>query len=107
MRPKHLVSADGNAENKKNLKKTYFCDCGKKFLSTSGLWKHNKVCDKFEIKKPDDSVDKDLIMMLVKQNSELLEVIKNGTHNTTNSHNTITNKTFNLQFFLNETCKDA
>jgi len=30
---------------------------------------------------------------------------KNGTHNTTttNSHN----KTFNMQFFLNETCKDA
>ena len=44
----------------------------------------------------------------MEQNSELLEVIKNGTHNTTNSHNTITNnKTFNLQFFLNETCKDA
>jgi hypothetical protein len=54
--------------------------------------------------------------MLIKQNSELIketsdfknmmiEVIKNGTHNTThtNSHN----KTFNLQLFLNETCKDA
>jgi hypothetical protein len=47
--------------------------------------------------------------MLVKQNSELLEVIKNGTHNTNNSHNNTNsnNKTFNLQFFLNETCKDA
>jgi hypothetical protein len=33
----------------------------------------------------------------------MMEVIKNGTHNTTNSHN----KTFNLQFFLNEQCKDA
>jgi hypothetical protein len=35
----------------------------------------------------------------------MLEVIKNGTNNTniTNSHN----KTFNLQVFLNETCKDA
>jgi|688.fasta_scaffold127229_2 hypothetical protein len=107
LRPKHLVSAGGNTENEKNLKKTYFCDCGKKFLSTSGLWKHKKVCDELEIEKPDDSADKDLIMMLVKQNSELLEVIKNGTHNT-NSNNTITNnKTFNLQFFLNETCKDA
>jgi hypothetical protein len=54
--------------------------------------------------------DKDLIMMLVKQNSELLEVLKNGTHNTNNSHNNTinnNNKTFNLQFFLNETCKDA
>jgi hypothetical protein len=107
LRPKHLVSAGGNTENEKNLKKTYFCDCGKKFLSTSGLWKHKKVCDELEIEKPDDSADKDLIMMLVKQNSELLEVLKNGTHNT-NSNNTITNnKTFNLQFFLNETCKDA
>jgi hypothetical protein len=47
--------------------------------------------------------------MLVKQNSELLEVIKNGTHNTNNSHNNTNsnNKTFNLQFFLNETCKNA
>jgi Txe/YoeB family toxin of Txe-Axe toxin-antitoxin module len=47
--------------------------------------------------------------MLIKQNTELLEVIKNGTHNT-DSHNTTTNsynKAFNLQFFLNETCKDA
>jgi hypothetical protein len=44
-------------------------------------------------------------MTLVKQNSELLEVIKNGTHNTTNSHNN--NKTFNLNLFLNETCKNA
>jgi hypothetical protein len=33
----------------------------------------------------------------------MMEVIKNGTHNTTNSHN----KSFNLQLFLNETCKDA
>jgi hypothetical protein len=107
LRPKHSSNADGNIENEKNLKKTYFCDCGKKFFSTSGLWKHKKVCDDELTVQQDDSPDKDLIMMLVKQNSELLEVLKNGTHNT-NSNNTITNnKTFNLQFFLNETCKDA
>jgi hypothetical protein len=49
---------------------------------------------------------------LMKENSEMktmmMEVIKNGTtqnshNNTTNSHN----KAFNLNFFLNETCKDA
>ena len=34
----------------------------------------------------------------------MLEVIKNGTNNTNITNN---NKTFNLQFFLNETCKDA
>jgi hypothetical protein len=31
-----------------------------------------------------------------------MELLKNGTHNTTNN-----NKTFNLNFFLNETCKNA
>ena len=45
---------------------------------------------------------------MIEQQNVMLEVIKNGTHNnnnnnTTNSHN----KAFNLQFFLNETCKDA
>jgi hypothetical protein len=50
--------------------------------------------------------------MLLKQNSELIlqnsELVKNGSHNTTISNNTNSlNKTFNLQFFLNETCKDA
>ena len=56
----------------------------------------------------DEMSDKDLIIMLVKQNSELLEVIKNGTHNTNISYNNNShNKTFNLNVFLNETCKDA
>jgi dGTP triphosphohydrolase len=54
------------------------------------------------------TADKDLIMMLVKQNTELMEILKNGTNNNNQSHNTNSlNKTFNLQFFLNETCKDA
>ena len=58
-------------------------------------------------------------MMLLQQNSELikeqtdvkqliLELVKNGINNTTNNINTNSNnKTFNLQIFLNETCKDA
>ena len=113
-RAKHLKAVNGNELETKKLKKTYICDCGKLFLSNSGLWKHKKGCNNLEeIKnevdeKKDEASDKDLIMMLVKQNTELLAVIKNGTHNTTNSHNTNShNKTFNLQFFLNETCKDA
>jgi hypothetical protein len=122
---KHASCCGGNAQEIKKLKKTYFCECGKVFLSNSGLWKHKKICiieeDHSECQYSDDETtnkiqiydketsDKELIMMLVKQNSELLEVLKNGTHNT-HSHNTNTNsnnKTFNLQFFLNETCKDA
>jgi hypothetical protein len=45
--------------------------------------------------------------MMMEQSNLMMQVIKNGTtqnsHNTSNSHN----KAFNLQFFLNETCKDA
>ena len=47
--------------------------------------------------------------MLINQNKELLEIVKNGTNNNTNSHNTTNshNKAFNLNFFLNVTCKNA
>jgi hypothetical protein len=97
--------------------------CNRLFSTSSGLWKHKKTCKLEEKSKSQfDINDKDqLIIMLIKQNAELikeqgnirqmiveqqnvvLEIAKNGTHNTTNSHN----KSFNLQFFLNETCKDA
>jgi len=88
----------------------YECECGKIYKYDSGYYRHKKRCSGEIInEKPDETSDKDLIMMLVKQNTELLEVIKNGTHNNNNnSHHTNShNKTFNLQFFLNETCKDA
>jgi len=48
----------------------------------------------------------------MKENSEMkdmmIDVIKNGTHITNNTtNNNSHNKTFNLQVFLNETCKNA
>jgi len=95
--------------------KKYACEnCCIEFKHQSSYCRHKKKCiEKHEnIKNKltidnNNNTDKDLIMMLVKQNSELLEVLKNGTNNN-NSHNTNSlNKIFNLQFFLNETCKDA
>ena len=116
LRPKHQKNVQRNEMETKNLKKTYNCDCGRLFNTNSGLWKHKKLCNDEQPQK-NETPDKELIMMLVKQNtqlfeqnSEMLEIIKNGTHNTNNSHNNTNNshnKTFNLQFFLNETCKDA
>ena len=87
----------------------YVCEkCTVKFKHQSSYCRHKKTCQETKIETQKDNInDKELIMMLVKQNSELLEVIKGGTHNTTNTHNNSHNKTFNLQFFLNETCKDA
>jgi hypothetical protein len=90
---------------------TFICDiCEKTYKSRVGLWKHKKQCFCKEDKESltPFSSDKELIMMLIKQNAELMEIVKNGTNNTTNNTNTnCMNKTFNLQFFLNETCKDA
>jgi hypothetical protein len=49
----------------------------------------------------------------MKENSEfkhlILEALKNGSVNNSNNiiNNNSNNKSFNLQFFLNETCKDA
>ena len=89
-------------------------NCNKEYKDYSGLWRHKKKCE-INIIKNNDPSDKELIVLLIKeqtklveQNNELLDVIKNGTYNITNSNNTNSNnKTFNLQFFLNETCKDA
>ena len=43
--------------------------------------------------------------MIIQQNKQMIEMSKNNsvTNNNINSHN----KSFNLNFFLNETCKDA
>jgi hypothetical protein len=115
---KHKKSQNGsylvvNDSEKSQKVAQYKCDCGRVYKYDSGYYRHKKKClDKIDVINKEDVNDKDLIMMLIKQNTQLIEqnaeLVKNGTHNTTNSHNTISNnKTFNLQFFLNETCKDA
>ena len=110
--PKHNNRANGNHLETKLSVKAYSCHCNKKYSTKAGLWKHKQKCLQTN-QHVEEPTEKELIMLLVKQNTELLEVIKSGTHNTTNSNNNTTNnnnshnKTFNLQFFLNETCKDA
>jgi DNA-binding ferritin-like protein len=117
-------SANGNHGNQiqqQFSELNYSCqNCKKKFTNRSGLWKHKKICVTESITeyKKDEPTDKQLFMMLLQQNSELikehsdlkeliLEIVKNGTHNTTTTHTNSHNKAFNLQFFLNETCKNA
>jgi hypothetical protein len=104
------------------LPKIFFCEnCEKNFKNRSGLWKHKKKCfeneehvDSNNLNQQNDSVElikylmkenSEFKQMIIEQNKQMIEMTKNvGTHiTTTNSHN----KSFNLQFFLNETCKDA
>jgi hypothetical protein len=100
--------------------KTYNCqNCDRKFNDRAGLWRHKKKCvtenenKEDTVFKNDTTDNKDnLINFLIKENQEfknlILEIVKKDTYN--NSNNTTTNshnKSFNLNFFLNETCKDA
>ena len=112
------------SKNPKKPKKTqHHCSCGKSYKDTSGLWKHKnkgKCIENINNSYEDDNInnisndisDNKLIMLLLKQNTHLIEqtseLVKNGIQNTTNNtHTNSHNKTFNLQFFLNETCKEA
>jgi len=100
--------------------KTYSCNCGKIYKHSSTLYAHKKKCNYIEKCFEADDIQKtdtkELINYLIKENSDfkqllidqnkyMVELAKNsGNYNiNNNSHN----KTFNLQFFLNETCKDA
>ena len=101
--------------------KIFSCDCGNEYKHRQSLWNHKKKCvfikesinkkEEDEINKDIDISDKNLILTLIQQNNELqkqmLEVIKNGTNNNNTTHTNSHNKSFNLQFFLNEECKDA
>jgi hypothetical protein len=120
--PKHQdnIKTEKN-ENDKCIK----CkNCNKTYKTRSGLWYHEKTCVFQEVEKDlpqEDNFDfKNMFMDLMKQNEEfkkimleqnakMLELANNQsvTNNNNNTINNTMNNKFNLQIFLNETCKDA
>ena len=130
---KHLLTAKHKMETFGNILETNLSQkctsCKKTFKSRSGLWKHKKTCQHINCddEKPNTyEISPELILNIIQQNTEfkdilleqnkinqelhnkVIEICKKGTTNTVN--NTVSNsnnKTFNLQLFLNETCKDA
>jgi len=121
----------------KSQKSQHECSCGKTYKDNSGLWRHKQKCNYNNDYNNDSNIDSindtalltNLVIEVVKNNNELQkqcvelqkqnqefqqkivdsfsEVIKNGTYSNTVNNINSHNKTFNLQFFLNETCKDA
>jgi len=108
--------------------KKYDCICGKAYSHSSTLYAHRKKCIVIH-KEPvmDETINDELLekekqqkntdaliqylmkenaefkQLLIDQNKQMIELAKNaGNHNTNNSHNN-----FNLNLFLNETCKNA
>jgi hypothetical protein len=118
---KRLINPNNNTQIRAN--KVYQCDCGKVYRHMSSLCAHKKKCN--NLIEPENNEymyqginikDKDaLVLHLLKQNGELqnkiIELVSQpssmNNSNNINTTNNIGNKTFNLQFFLNETCKDA
>ena len=129
---KHMMKINGN----KKIVTSFNCDCGKIFKTNSGLWKHTQKCTHKIVEQKLSDLDKeipiqenqmvndnntdykDMFLEMMKQNQELQKTVveqqkqytetineiipKIGNNNTTNNNNQ-----FNLQFFLNEQCKDA
>jgi hypothetical protein len=109
-----------------NIKKFNCENCEKSYNDRAGLWRHKKKCNStpenititVEEKIPENNqYSSDLILELLKQNQEFKElIIEQNKHMlemskdrsiTNNSNNVTQNNNFNLQVFLNETCKDA
>ena len=114
--------------DKPELNVTYICECGKEYTARNSYWYHKKKCiiingqdnesDEIEnidekeentIIKNEDNDYKELLKEAMKtmqqqqkQINEMIPLIGNNNNNTINTTNN-----FNLNLFLNETCKDA
>jgi hypothetical protein len=133
---KHLLTAKhqkGILLNKntskpiKNAMDNFVCKkCNKEYKARNSLWYHEKKCNStsenitMTVEEPEpenNQYSTDLILELLKQNQEFKELIleqnkqmieMSKDRNVTNNNNiTQNNNKFNLNVFLNETCKDA
>jgi hypothetical protein len=119
--PKHKNNAEMiTNDNKKSQKSPqHICEfCQKEYKYRSGLCAHKKKCVQNISDNCNQEISPQLILSIMQQNKELqqmmfeqnktiIEISKNNQINTINNTNNSHNKTFNLQLFLNETCKDA
>ena len=134
---KHKILIIPNQKNATQIIQKYTCSCGKEYKHMSTLCSHKKKCyyllqiqknsyltsnkepiigidnkDKvIELLVKENLEFKNIVLEVVKSNTELqkqlVDVCNNNSITNINSNNNSHNKTFNLQFFLNEQCKDA
>jgi hypothetical protein len=115
-------------ENSPKVAEKFICDCGKIYKARNSLWYHKKQCQSNNVRVSNTNesivphqIDANLVVELLKQNKEFKELIidqnkqiidlaknsGNTTNNNITTNNTTNNNRFNLNVFLNETCKDA
>ena len=103
----------------KTTNSSHVCDiCNKQYKYASGLWKHKNAahtqCVMVTKENTEVPSEKELIKIVMEENAKLHAAMKEqsaamqaliphvGNNNTTNN-----SKKFNINIFLNETCKDA
>ena len=116
---KHKNTTNCDKVQQENLH-TFICCCGKSYNHRASLFNHKKKCkqdldnnDNDVSVKPDYNILTSMMLEIMKSNNDLqkqlVDICKTNStiisNSNINSHNN--NKTFNLQFFLNEQCKDA
>ena len=126
------IKLTNSYENGLNGPITFSCkNCNKIYKSRMGLWQHSKKCSPetclpSSVENP--PIDTALIIKLIQQNENLQNLLvqqasehsqkqtelmnklverEPGNINTINGNVTNNHNKFNLNFFLNETCKDA
>ena len=131
MTAKHKILINPNEKSSASSTE-YVCECGRIYKHLSSLCAHKKLCtfamNEYDIIKKETDMQinnekSDSIMELIKQNQDfkslliqqqkenqslqkqLIEAVKDGSKTINNTTNN--NQKFNLNFFLNTTCKDA
>ena len=104
-----------------NSSLAFHCECGKEYSCRQNLRRHKQICVKtvrvndtpVQVHDKDSTLviellkqNKELHQMILGQNQKMIEIAGNVGNNNNNTINNTTNK-FNLNVFLNETCKNA
>ena len=116
---KHCKSKKHN--NEQTIEQKFECKiCNKKYKSNQGLWAHNKICKEVKIYFSNELMNtiiiqnkeitvqnKEITVQNKEQNEEIKELKNMIIQLLKNQPIPITNNNLNLNFFLNEQCKNA
>ena len=130
LKHKRLIMANENLQKSPDnyQSQIFSCICSKQYQHMSSLCKHKKTCEtcnsnitetniietlvnenknlkEFMIEQNQDF--KSVILEILKKDASIIGNINNNTINNNNISNNCNNKSFNLNVFLNEKCKDA
>ena len=114
---KHLITSKHKINSGEIASKKYNCEiCNKSYSNSNSLWKHNSRNHSNVNTNEDSKINKltDLVVQVVEQNTylsrQICKLAKDSNNTNINSHNTnntTNNNRFNINVYLNETCKNA